>query len=83
MDTITDNKIYIRSENITLTDSGIFVNLNGFDHVFVPAIFSDGDGCFISVSPSEWSEIIPKCSGCGKPIWNGTCDNPGCGRYGK
>ena len=44
---IDNDKIYINPENIFPTTQGVFINLNGYDHILAPQISSDLAGCFI------------------------------------
>lgn len=44
---IENDKIYINSEKIVPTTQGIFIDLNGYEHVFAPQISSDSSGSFI------------------------------------
>lgn len=83
VDKIEDNKVYIKSENIIPTDQGVLIDLNGFDKVLAPALFSDSGGSFVKDMRPMWSEIIPRCSSCKEPIYNGVCQNPECKRYGR
>lgn len=79
---IEGSKIYIHSENIIPTEQGVLINLNGHDQVYVPLLGSDLGGCFVDTRPM-WSEIIPRCSSCKKPVYDGVCRNPACDRYGR
>jgi hypothetical protein len=80
---IEDNKVYIKSENIIPTEQGILIDLNGFEKTLAPALFSDSGGSFLEDIRPMWSEIIPRCSSCKEPIYNGVCNNPNCKRYGR
>ncbi len=78
-----DTKIYIHAENLIPTEEGLLIDLNGYETVIAPPVYSDSAGCFIKIPSSQWIEIIPRCSSCGKAVLNGTCNNPNCDRYGR
>lgn len=78
IDRIEDNKIYIIP-----TGQGILIDLNGFDKMLAPALFSGANGCFLKDLRPMWSTIIPRCSSCKEPIESGVCRNPKCSRYGR
>ena len=46
-----ENKIYINSQNIIVSDEGIFIDLNGFDSFPFPNVQSNADGCFLNIQP--------------------------------
>jgi hypothetical protein len=85
IDKIEDTKIYIKSENIVPTEQGVLIDLNGFDKVLAPILFSDVGGCFLKDVRPMWSDIMPKerCAMCGRMKELGSCINKDCPNYGK
>ena len=85
VDKIENNKVYIKSENIIPTNQGILIDLNGFDKIIAPTLFSDSGGCFMENLKPMWSDIVPKerCSVCGKEKRYGVCKNKDCSSFNK
>ena len=61
-----EDKIYLHSENIKLTEDGLCLDLNGLDVLPLSCLFSDGGGCYIPRSGNHFTEppmpiYCPKC----------------------
>lgn len=76
-------KLYLNPKAISITENGIFLQLPNGEQAALSALFSDSQGCFISLD-TELATVYPvvRCKNCGIPfhpsIFNkGKC--PKCG----
>ncbi len=74
---VTEDKAYIKPENIIPTEQGIFVDLGNDHYVPIPTLFSDAEGCYVlTLSP----KATKPCPFCGWERLSGIfkCRNPDC-----
>lgn len=89
---IVGDKIYIKKENIYISEKGICLMLNEFgDFAFIPVLCTDSAGCFIQfglTSGSDYriSDVANNykkiCSDCGSSYFT-SCHNKDCIRNKK
>ena len=83
-----ENKIYIKPQNILVSDNGIFIDLNGFESYPLSNLQSNLDGCFLKIYPELCAGCASKpekCPECDEYPWSNKerCDNPNCERFEK
>jgi len=87
VDKITDDKIYVKAENVFVTNEGIFVDVNGEDYLPIPMLHSDAFGCFLPFQPSSGTQYLVSmgnCPYCHRPTNSrGRCINNRCDWFGR
>lgn len=82
---ISGNKIYLKTDRISISDKGIHVVLNEKgDYAFIPELCADEAGCFIQVDlrsrnyqPDQAAKYKRTCPGCGRKYFS-ACTNTEC-----
>ena len=84
---ISGDKIYLRTDSISISEEGTYVQLNEWgDCAFIPVLCADAAGCFIHVGLTsesryilgDWANSQKKtCPGCKKPYFT-SCTTKDC-----
>lgn len=84
---IIEDKIYLKTDSITISEKGICLVLNELgDYSIVPILCTDASGCFINVNftlandcrMGNWADAHKRtCPGCGSRYFT-TCPNKDC-----
>lgn len=78
VDRYEEDRVYLKSENLTTTDEGIFLDLNGFEAIQIPSLQSDHSGCSVIMPLNDKIiEVLNKCPQCGRRYFV-RCKNPDC-----
>ncbi len=72
-----ENKLYLRSEKLSLTDHGIFLG-----NITIPLLLSDSTGCYVDSRSSRWICCTRGCSNFRNIFHNSDGICPYCHRKG-
>lgn len=72
-----ENKLYLRSEKLILTDRGVFLG-----NIAIPALFSDTIGCYVDSRSSRWICCTRGCANFRNVFHNSDGICPYCHRQG-
>lgn len=72
-----ENRLYLRSGKLSLTDQGVFLG-----NIAIPALFSDPTGCYVDSRSSRWICCTRGCSNFRNVFHNSDGICPYCHRQG-
>ncbi|MDN3505425.1 MAG: hypothetical protein P0S95_07615 [Rhabdochlamydiaceae bacterium] len=74
---ISQDKVYLKQDNINIGDHGLYLKNNSDEIVFLPIVYSDNEGCYL-IQTSRGA--LPRCKDCNKKKFV-FCKDKNCDAY--